>query len=144
MPPARRAGRRLAALLVVLSAVFCTPGHSEAAEEGSDAAQQIRELYAAHNPDKLPSIAALLSKYAGRERELLCAVRQKYADGAAPPAQPPSARPGAHAAPAPPRAQREPAPPAAPPPTHIAPPLTCRLPGRAPARGVCRFDMPVP
>ena len=107
MPSARRAGRRLAALLVVLS-VCCTPGHCEAAEEGSEVAQQIRELYAAHNPDKLPSIAALLSKYAGRERELLFAVRQKYADGAAPPAQPPSARPGAHAAPAPPRAQREP------------------------------------
>ena len=72
-----------------------------------EASAQIRELYAEHNPDKLPSIPALLSKYAGRERELLFAVRQKYADGAAPPA-PPSARPGAHAAPAPPMAQPEP------------------------------------
>ena len=88
MPSARRAGRRLAALLVVLS-VCCTPGHSEAAEEGSEVAQQIRELYAAHNPDKLRSVSGLLAKYKGRERELLLSIRDKYGVASVPPPPPP-------------------------------------------------------
>ena len=89
MPPTRWAGRRLAALLVVLS-VCCTPGHgSEAAEQGSDVAQQIRELYAAHNPDKLPSVPGLLVKYKGRERELLLSIRDKYGVVSVPPPLPP-------------------------------------------------------
>ena len=43
-----------------------------------DAAAAIKELYARHDPDKLNEVDALLTKFAGREAQLLQAVTAKY------------------------------------------------------------------
>ena len=41
--------------------------------------QIIQEIYEKHNPSKLNSIDSLLTKYKGKERKLIAALRKKYA-----------------------------------------------------------------
>ena len=47
-------------------------------QEGSSAVQEIKKIYAEHNPDGLSKVPALLEKYSGREEELLSKVKEKY------------------------------------------------------------------
>ena len=54
-------------------------------------ADELRALYAEHNPAKISDIPRLLSKYRGHEEDLLHAVKQKYRCSPATP--PPAAEP---------------------------------------------------
>jgi hypothetical protein len=40
--------------------------------------QQLVEIFKKHNPDKLSDVDSLLQKHAGREEELIVAVKKKY------------------------------------------------------------------
>ena len=47
--------------------------------------QIIQDIYEKHNPSKLNSIDSLLTKYKGKERKLIAALRKKYAIASSPP-----------------------------------------------------------
>ena len=51
---------------------------ASAAPGGSSVAQQVRAMFARYAPDKISSYQALLTRYAGREAELLAALVNKY------------------------------------------------------------------
>ncbi len=55
-----------------------TQGVQNAARDAEQVAAELRELLAAHAPDRLTYVPSLLTKWEGREQELLASMRRRY------------------------------------------------------------------